>query len=162
MEISDKRRLLRSHLAGKVKSISRSGRPLRLALAAVLLLLAGARCIDAAGADVPVGRAELGPCTADFTVKDSSNKPIYDARINVIIRYGFLSLRKLEIEVGTNNDGKARFEGLPAKSKRPIEFTIRLSSSSNQTKTVSFDPAAQCHANFDVVLGVTAAPTRPR
>lgn len=153
MEISDQRRLLRSRLIGKVKSISPLGRRLQLALAAVLLLLAGARCIDAAAADVPVGQAELGPCTADFTVKDSSNKPIYDARINVIIRYGFMSLRKLEIEVGTNNDGKARFEGLPAKSKKPIEFTIRSSSSSKQTKTVSFDPAAQCHANFDVVLG---------
>jgi hypothetical protein len=153
MEISDKRRLLRSQLIGKVEGSFPLGRRLQLALAAVLLLLAGARCIDAAAADVPVGRAELGPCTADFTVKDSANKPIYDARINVITRYGFLSLRKLEIEVGTNNDGKARFEGLSAKSKKPIEFTIRSSSSSNRTKTVSFDPAAQCHANFDVVLG---------
>ncbi len=150
MEISDKQRLLlRSPVTGKSRDIRSLALLIRLALT-VLLLSFGARCIRANAAGVPVGQAELGPCSADFTVKDNSNKPIYDARINVIIRYGFMSLRKLEIEVGTNNDDKARFEGLPAKSKKPIEFTIR---SGKQTKTVTYDPGAQCHASFTVRLG---------
>ena len=149
METSEKRRLSHSRLPRKVGDRRRLARLLQLALA-ILLLLAGAGRVEAKTADVPVGQAELGPCSADFTVKDSSNKPIYDARINVIIRYGFMSLRKLEIEVGTNNNGKARFEGLPAKAKKPIEFTIR---SGKRTKTVTYDPGAQCHASFTVTLG---------
>src|SRR6478609_5269761 len=45
---------------------------------------------------VPVIDGGLGPCTADFTTNDSAAKPVYAAKINVHIAYGFASVRKLD------------------------------------------------------------------
>ena len=101
---------------------------------------------------VPVIKADVGTCTADFTVKDNENKPIYDAKIRVSIRYGFMGQKKTDLEIGTNSDGKARFEGLPdlrKKPKGPFEYQIR---SGDLTKTVVQDPLVQCDAKFDVVM----------
>ncbi len=101
--------------------------------------------------EVPVINGNLGPCTADFTVTDDANKPIYDAKVRVTIRYGFMSKRKTDLEVGTNGDGKARIEGLPNKVKNPpLEFRV---SSGEQSKTVTADPAVDCHPSFTVALG---------
>jgi hypothetical protein len=91
----------------------------------------------------------LGSCRADFTVKDGSDKPIYNAKIHVLIRYGFLSKRKTELEVGTNSDGKARVTGLPNMPKKPLEFTIK---SGTVERNIADDPSNDCHANFDVTL----------
>ncbi len=101
-------------------------------------------------ADIPQVSADVGPCTANFTVSDSAQKPLYDAKIKSIVRYGFLSKRKVELEIGTDAAGKARFTGLPHEVKKPIEFTVRYK---GMTKTITHDPAANCHANFDVALG---------
>jgi hypothetical protein len=101
---------------------------------------------------VPVIKGDVGTCTADFTVKDSDSKPIYDAKIRVSIKYGFMGQRKTDLEVGTNSDGKARFEGLPDKKKKPkgsFEYQIRAG---ELTKTIVQDPLVQCNANFDVVM----------
>ena len=101
---------------------------------------------------VPVIKADVGTCTADFTVKDNENKPIYDAKIRVSIRYGFMGQKKTDLEIGTNSDGKARFEGLPDPRKKPrgpFEYQIR---SGELTKTVVQDPLVQCDAKFDVVM----------
>ncbi len=101
--------------------------------------------------EVPAVNGGLGPCTADFTVSDNSNKPIYDAKIHVTILYGFMNKRKQDLEVGTNSDGKARFEGLPNKlKKKPLEFQVR---SGQQTKSVAIDPETDCHANSTLILG---------
>jgi hypothetical protein len=101
-------------------------------------------------ADVPVVSAELGPCSADFTVTDSAKKPLYDAKIHVTIVYGFMNKRRQDLKIGTNSDGKARVEGLPDRlKKKPLEFQV---SSGSQTKTVTQDPEVNCHASFDVVL----------
>src|SRR5947209_14259644 len=75
--------------------------------------------------EVPVVDAGLGSCRADFTVKDGSDKPLYNAKISLTIRYGFLNKRKSEVEVGTNSDGKARVTGLPNLPKRPLDFLIK-------------------------------------
>lgn len=121
-----------------------------LELASVLLLLVGGGLLTAKAAEVPVIKGEAGPCTADFTVTDSSSKPLYDAKIRVIVRYGFMSKRKADLEIGTDSNGKARIEGLPDKVKRPLEFHVRFA---QQTKSVAQDPASNCHANFPVVMG---------
>jgi hypothetical protein len=71
---------------------------------------------------VPAIDAGIGSCTADFTVNDSSNAPIYNAKITVHIAYGTWSIRKLDLEVSTNVDGKARFTGLPNRLKRGLFF----------------------------------------
>jgi len=120
-------------------------------LATFFLCGAGARSLAGNPADVPTISAGMGPCTADFTVVDTSNKPIFDAKIHTILKYGFMSKRDTDLEVGTNSDGKAHIEGLPEKLKKPpMEFTIR---SGDLTKSVTNDPAANCHPTFAVTLG---------
>ena len=112
---------------------------------------AGAMSLAGNPADVPSISGGMGPCTADFTVVDISNKPVFDAKIHTKVRYGFMSKRDTDLEVGTNSDGKARIEGLPDKLKKPpMEFTIR---SGDLTKSVTNDPAANCHPTFNVTLG---------
>ncbi len=101
--------------------------------------------------EIPVVDGGLGSCRADFTVKDGSGKPIYNAKIHVLIKYGFLSKRKTELEVGTNSDGKARVTGLPNMPKKPLEFSIK---SGTIEKTITDDPSDNCNATFDVTLKV--------
>jgi len=104
-----------------------------------------------AAVDVPVVDGGIGPCKADFTVKDGNGKPLYDAKVSVTLRYGFWSKRKTDLQVGTNSDGKARITGLPDAPKKPLEFTIK---SGTVSKTVTDDPSSNCTATFDVTMTV--------
>jgi len=120
-------------------------------LGVILLCVAGAQTLVGNPADVPSISAGMGPCTADFTVVDASNKPIFDAKVHLKVKYGFMSKRDTDLEVGTNADGKAHIEGLPNKLKKPpLEYTI---TSAGVTKSVTNDPAAECHPYFNVILG---------
>jgi hypothetical protein len=120
-------------------------------LAAILCCVVGVPSQAGSPTDVPSISAGMGPCTADFTVVDASSKPIFDAKVHVKVKYGFMSKRDTDLEVGTNNDGKAHIEGLPDKVKKPpLEYTI---TSAGMTKTVTNDPAADCHPYFNVMLG---------
>jgi hypothetical protein len=101
-------------------------------------------------ADVPVAKGEAGPCSADFVVSDPSGKGVYDAKIGIQIKYGFMGLHKLDLTVGTNFEGKARVEGLPEQIKGATEFKI---SRGDQSKTVSYDPTSNCHPKHEVTLG---------
>jgi len=116
----------------------------------VSLIFVGLSLAPAHATEVPVIKGGLGPCSADFTVTDSASKPLYDAKIHVTVRYGFMNKRKTDLEIGTNSDGKARVEGLPSKVKTPLEFQIRHE---QRVKSLAHDPAADCHANITVVLG---------
>ncbi|HYM75767.1 MAG TPA: hypothetical protein VE377_07295 [Candidatus Dormibacteraeota bacterium] len=104
---------------------------------------------------VPVIDAALGPCTADFTVTDADAKPIYSAKVKVHIAYGFGGFHKLDLEVGTNVDGKARFTGLPDRPKRGLFFEA---SDGDRTGNAFDDPVKTCQAQFTVVL---RKPTTP-
>lgn len=97
-------------------------------------------------------KADLGNCSADFHVTDLAGNGLYNAKVHTLIRYGFLSKRKLELEAGTNSDGKVRFLTLPDQIKKPIVFDIRYQ---DQTATQSYDPAVTCHASYDVPLKVS-------
>jgi hypothetical protein len=99
---------------------------------------------------VQVTKGGLGPCPGDFTVTDVANKPLYDGTISVTLRYAFMSKRKADLEVSTNNDGKARIEGLPDKVKKPLGFQV---CHGQQVKSLMHDPAAECHVNLTVVPG---------
>jgi len=101
-------------------------------------------------ADVPVVKGGAGSCTADFAVNDSSGKGVYDAKIAIQIKYGFMGLRKLDLTVGTNYEGKARVEGLPEQFKGSAEFKV---SHGDQSKSVPYDPQANCHPRHEVILG---------
>lgn len=114
------------------------------------VLFASAPLWSADAAEVPSADAELGPCTADFAVTDAQQKPIFNAKIRVTIRHGFLGKRKTDLEVGTNHEGKARFQGLPSQARKsPLEFNVRHG---DRTKTVLHYPAADCNARFTVSL----------
>ncbi len=101
--------------------------------------------------EIPVLDGGIGPCGADFHVTDEAGKPIYNAKIHVTLKYGFFNLRKTELEVGTNSDGKARFTGLPETPKKPLEFEIK---SGTVSKSVTDDPSTNCSAAYDVTLSV--------
>jgi hypothetical protein len=98
---------------------------------------------------IPVVDGALGPCTADFTITDTNSKPIYLAKVKVHIAYGFLSARKLDLEVSTNVDGKARFTGLPDRVKRGLFFEA---SEGDRTGNAFDDPSKTCQAQFPITL----------
>ncbi len=118
-------------------------------LCALLVFILNGGPVSADSPEIPVVDAGLGSCRADFTVKDGSDKPIYNAKISLTIRYGFLNKRKSEVEVGTNSDGKARVTGLPNLPKRPLDFLIK---SGDLSTTVTDDPSTNCNAVFNVSL----------
>ena len=89
MGILDRTNWWRSVAASHEKKRGKFDRPLVLAAAVLLLLLSGIS-VAADTQEIPVVNAGLGPCSVDFTVEDGSHKPLYDAKINVTIRYGFL------------------------------------------------------------------------
>src|SRR3984893_16634130 len=98
---------------------------------------------------VPVIDGDIGPCSADFTVTDAAGAPVYAAKIKVHIAYGFMSARKLDLEVGTNSDGKARFTGLPDRVKHGL---FSEASEGDRTAQAFNDPASTCKAQFTVAL----------
>jgi len=98
---------------------------------------------------VPTIDGGIGPCSADFTITDADNKPIYAAKIKVHIAYGFMYARKLDLEVGTNADGKARFTGLPDRTKRGLFFEA---SEGDRVGNAFDDPATTCKNQFAVTL----------
>ena len=75
-------------------------------------------------AELPVLKAGLGSCSADFTVNDVDGKPVYLAVVHVKIRYGAMGMKRMDLEVSTNAQGQARVEGLPAKA-RPLVYDIQ-------------------------------------
>jgi len=119
-----------------------------LALAAVALSQQPAQPPAQSSPDLAVISGRLGPCSADFTVTDAAGKPIYAAIVHVRIRYGFMNVKRMDLEVGTNSEGKARVEGLPEKA-RPLSYDITkdmLKGSAQQ------DLAMNCKAAYTVAL----------
>lgn len=91
----------------------------------------------------------IGDCSADFIINDDAGKPVYAATIKVHIAYGFMYLRKLDLQVGTNADGKARFTGLPDRTKDGLFF----SASEGDREGSAFDDTAKtCNAGFTIAL----------
>ena len=98
---------------------------------------------------VPVIDGAAGPCSADFTITDSAGAPVYAATIQVHIAYGFMYLRKLDLQVGTNASGQARFTGLPDRTKQGLFFRA----SEGAREGSAFDDSAKtCQAQFIIAL----------
>jgi hypothetical protein len=128
----------------------------RIALPVVFLLallsVPALRSQNAAPVDpktVPVIDAGIGPCSVDFTVNDATGAPVYDAKVRVQIAYGFMNLHKLDLEVGTNAAGKARFTGLPDKPRQGLFF--RASGGGREASAFD-DPAKTCKADLVIAL----------
>ena len=106
---------------------------------------------DAKSAPAPVPAIDggIGTCSADFIVNDADGKPVYAATIKVHIEYGFMYLRKLDLQIGTNADGKARFTGFPDRVKHGLFFEA---SEGDRVAEAFDDPATNCKNQFTVVL----------
>jgi hypothetical protein len=98
--------------------------------------------------ELPILKAGLGSCSADFTIADADGKPVYAALVHVRVRYGFAGVKRADLEVGTNSDGKARLEGLPEKA-RPLAYSVKKD---DKAATAEQDVESTCHATFDLVL----------
>jgi hypothetical protein len=98
---------------------------------------------------VPKISADLGECTALFTVTNTKLKPIYNAKIEVEVRYGFGGFRRTSLEIYTNTDGLARVEGLPGQSKRPLAFTVTYE---GRKTVVVVDVEEKCNGTYKAIL----------
>jgi hypothetical protein len=98
---------------------------------------------------MPVISADLGSCSVQFTVKDGSGKPVAGATLRVRIAYGFMGVRKLDLETSTNNEGKARFEGMPGNLKKALFFHA---SKDKLAGTAFYDAAKNCAAEHTIVM----------
>ena len=96
-----------------------------------------------------------GPCSLDLTTTAPDGKPAYAATIKVHIAYGFAGAHRLDLEAGTNSEGKVKFTGLPARVHRPpLEFTA---SKDDLSGVATYDPAAECQAKHEIMLAKTKA-----
>ena len=96
-----------------------------------------------------------GPCSAEFNVTTSDGKPLFASLINVHIAYGFGGFHKLDMGVYTNQEGKGKFTGIPAKVKNPpLEFHA---SKDQLAGMATVDPMLECHAKHDIVMDTAKA-----
>lgn len=124
---------------------------LSCALLIVFAVVAAGSAQAANEPDTPTVDAGIGSCRADFNVKDGLGKPLYNAKINITIKYGFMNMRKAQLEAPTNPSGQARFTGLPNFTKKPLQFVI---TSGTVSQTELDDPVTNCQAVFNVTLSV--------
>jgi hypothetical protein len=143
-----------------------SRRPLRRVVARwawaalpLLLMLPPPARADQKADPVPAVDAGRGPCSVDFRVTDSNKQPLYHATVYVKIKYGFLGLRRMELQVDTNAGGRARVTGLSFKTrKEPLSFRIWYREAA---KTVLHYPAVDCSEHYDVTLDTKATSPAP-
>ena len=103
-----------------------------------------------AGEKVPTMDGGAGSCSLELTVNGPDGKPVYAAIIKVHMAYGFGGIRRLDLEAGTNSEGKVKFTGLPPRVHRPpLEFHA---SKDDLEGVGTYDPAAECEAKHDIVL----------
>lgn len=98
---------------------------------------------------IPTLDGGIGPCSAEFHVVGADNKPIYNAQVHTLIKYGAFGVRKMDLQGSTNVDGKVKFTGLPDVNKRPMSFDIKQG---QKTAQRAFEPGAQCNPVFEVIL----------
>jgi hypothetical protein len=106
--------------------------------------------------EVPVIQGGAGPCSLELTVRGADGKPVYAATVKVHVKYGFAGMRRLDLEAGTNSDGKVKFAGLPDRVQRPpLEFHA---SKDDFMGIAAFDPSTECQGKHDITLEKPKAP----
>ncbi len=99
---------------------------------------------------VPTMDGGAGPCSLDLTVIGADAKPVYAAIVKVHIAYGFAGIRRLDLEAGTNSEGRVKFTGLPARVHRPpLEF---VASKDDLSGTATYNPDTECQASHKIML----------
>jgi hypothetical protein len=98
---------------------------------------------------VPAIDAEMGDCTAEFRVTDSKQRPLSNAKLSTQIKYGFGGFRRLDLEVFTNQDGEARFVGLPPKTREPLAIHADYN---GRATVVIVSPIQKCHGSYNAIV----------
>ena len=98
---------------------------------------------------IPTIDGEAGPCSVELTAVDLDGEPVYAADIQVHVEYGLFGFRKLDLEAGTDADGKARFEGLPHEPHDALYFEALT----DKLRGVAvFDPRYECHGEHVILM----------
>jgi hypothetical protein len=123
---------------------------------AIVLALALSMCGAAVGSAqnatpaVPAEiSADLGSCSAVIHVTAADSKPVYAAKITARIRYGALSVKRLDLEAFTGTDGQVKITHLPEVLKKPVYIHV---TKDDKDQMVEFKPSERCEATFDVQL----------
>src|SRR3954464_246850 len=99
---------------------------------------------------VPVIDGGIGPCSLELTISGTDAKPVYNATVKVHITYGLGGFHHLDLQAGTNADGKVKFTGIPIKVHNPpLEFDA---TKDGLEGSVNFDPLNECQGKHDVKL----------
>lgn len=122
---------------------------LLFSLATSICLLAASVLFAQGKPKVPTVNANVGGCTADFLVRNGQHKPLYDTKVTVTFRHGFLGLHKVSLVAYTNSEGRARFDGLPDAPKNPLAFRIEYG---NQHQSVADNPGDVCNASYRITF----------
>ncbi len=99
---------------------------------------------EAPAQKIPTIDGGAGPCSVEFTVVGDQWTPVYAATVDVHFAYGIMGVHKLDLEAGTNIDGKVRFTGLPRKVKEGAMFF--RATKGNHSGTVFYNPNTNCTA----------------
>lgn len=125
-------------------------------LASTLLIGQSQNSSDKKSGNMAVVDGGAGPCSIELTVLGPDTKPVYNASVKVHVSYGFGGFHRLDLQAGTNTDGKAKFTGLPTRVHRPpLEVDATKDDLSG---TITFDPATQCQATQPITLQKTPPP----
>jgi hypothetical protein len=103
---------------------------------------------------VPEISGNLGGCSVEIHVIDSMGKPVYGAQVSVHIRYGFGGFHRLDLQIGTNSDGFARFVGLTERARMPLSFYADYH---GRETVVPVDLRENCHQKQDAAIPDKAA-----
>lgn len=104
---------------------------------------------------VPEISGNLGGCSVEIHVIDSAGKPVYGAQVSVHIRYGFGGFHRLDLQIGTNTDGLARFVGLTERARMPLSFYADYH---GRETVVPVDLRQNCHQKQDAAIPDKPAP----
>lgn len=103
-----------------------------------------------AGQQIPVIDGAVGPCSLELTVSGTDAKPVYNATVKVHITYGMGGFHHLDLQAGTNSDGKVKFTGMPIKVHHP---PLEFDATKDQLEgSLNYDPASECQAHHDIKL----------
>lgn len=104
---------------------------------------------------VPEISGNLGGCSVEVRVIDSAGKPVYGAQVSVHMRYGFGGFHRLDLQIGTNSDGRARFVGLTERARMPLSFYADYH---GRETVVPVDLRQTCHQKQDASIPDKPAP----
>jgi hypothetical protein len=107
------------------------------------------------GEKVPEISGNLGGCSVEIRVIDSAGKPVYGAQVSVHIRYGFGGFHRLDLQIGTNSEGRARFVGLSERARMPLSFYADYQ---GRETVVPVDLRQNCHQKQGAAIPDKPAP----